>query len=894
LRLAPLVLPLAALVALSAVPARTARGGPAAALPRATGGAPAGIDPRTSSALPAGELREAIAHLRVLASVLYVGAHPDDDNTSLLAALARGRGVRMAYLSLTRGDGGQNILGAETGEALGVLRTQELLASRRVDGAEQLFGRALDFGFSKSPDEALAKWGHDTTLADVVWLIRLYQPDVIITRFGTDGSGGHGHHTASAILAGEAFRAAADSTRFVDPLSRVAPWRAKRLLWNTWAPKLEGRAGDAPPLLTMDIGGFDAALGASYPEIGGRARSLNRSQGAGTPERRGRQIEYFEQVDGPRAARDPFEGVAMGWTRVPGGATVDSLLSRAERELDPAHPEAVLRLLARAHAAMERLLPRAGADAPRVRHQLAATERVMRAAAGLWLEAQAESPSVCPGDTVAVTLTAIDRTGAPVRIISIAPPFGARAFYRRENDPSGPPAGSAASAAPRPAIADSAAPADRTARDLPANLPVVALTRLVVPADAALSQPYWLLDRLGGASADSGAAWQGEPERPAAPPARVMAEIAGESVEFEVPLTFRWTDRVYGDRFRALEVLPPVTCRLDQPVYLFASAAPRDLRCTLQSTRGGVRGTLRLTLPTGWRAAPDSAAFTLAGGGEQTLSFRVTPGASTPADATDENTVRAVATVGGAAWSLRLQRIDQPHIPMQALLEPAEARLLRADVRTGAAGGTSGAIGYLMGSGDQVPDALAQMGFAVTLLSDDDVEHADLSRFGCIVTGVRAYNVRPALRALEPRLLEYVAAGGRLVVQYLTPEAAVDDRIGPWPLKISRDRVTDENAEMSLLQPAHPMLNVPNRIGPADFTGWIQERGLSYAGPLDARYVALLSAHDPGEAPLAGGLVVAHVGQGDFVYTGLAFFRQLPAGVPGAWRLFANLVSRSR
>ncbi|MGH7743139.1 MAG: NEW3 domain-containing protein, partial [Candidatus Eiseniibacteriota bacterium] len=319
-------------------------------------------------------------------------------------------------------------------------------------------------------------------------------------------------------------------------------------------------------------------------------------------------------------------------------------------------------------------------------------------------------------------------------------------------------------------------------------------------------------------------------------------------------------------------------------VYLFATAAEREVRCTVQSTHLAARGTLRLRLPEGWRARPDSAAFALLPGAEQTLRFRVTPGV-----AAASGTLRAEARVAGQICALKLQRIDDPHVPIQSLLAPAESRLLRADVRA-----SGGAIGYLMGSGDQVPDALEQMGFQVTLLTDDEVENSDLSHFSCIVAGVRAYNLRPSLRALEGRLLDYVAGGGRLVIQYLTPEDAVNNRLGPWPLTISRDRVTDEDAEMKFLQPSNALLNTPNRIGPADFTGWVQERGLSYAGPYDARYVAILSAHDPGEPALDGGLITANYGRGVFVYTGLAWFRQLPAGVPGAWRLFANLVSRSR
>jgi LmbE family N-acetylglucosaminyl deacetylase len=876
-RLSALVTPFALVAALTGAGPRT--GG--AAIPVSA------ADPRLAAALPSGELRQAISRLRVLGCVLYVGAHPDDDNTSLLAALARGRGTRTVYLSLTRGDGGQNILGTETGEALGVLRTQELLASRRVDGAEQRFGRALDFGFSKSPDEALSVWGHDRTLADMVWIIRLLQPDVIITRFGTDGSGGHGHHTASAILAGEAFRAAADSTRFLEQLAFVPAWRARRLLWNTWAPKLEGRASGAPSLLTLDVGRFDTDLGASYAEIGGRARSLNRSQGAGTPERRGRLIQYFEQVDGDFATHDLLENVPPGWSRIPGGGAVDTLLARAEQTFEPAHPERVLPVLASAHAEMRQLLSHAGANAPRVAYQLSKLEDVMRAASGLWLEANAETPSVCPGDTVGLTVTAIDRAGSRARITAIEVPFGARAYYRREDD--------AATRANAPAAADSAAAADRVARELAPNAPAVALARMVVPPDAPFSQPYWLIDRIETpAPAESAGVWRGEPERLSAPPVRFTLEIAGERITCEVPISFRWTDRVYGDRFRALEILPPVTCRDDQPVYLFGSAAAREVRCTVQSTHAAVQGTLRLRLPAGWRADPESLAFTLAAAAEQTLRFRVTPGATAAC-----GTLRDEARVAGRAYGLKLQRIDDPHVPIQGLLAPAESRLLRADVRTTVASARvastgGGAIGYLMGSGDQVPDALGQMGFHVTLLTDDDVESSDLSRFPCIVAGVRAYNVRPALRALQGRLLEYVANGGRLVVQYLTPEDAVNDKVGPWPLKISPDRVTDEHAEMRLLKPAHALLTTPNKIGAADFAGWVQERGLSYAGPYDARYVALLSANDPGEKPLDGGLLFARYGKGEFIYTGLAYFRQLPAGVPGAWRMFANLVSRTR
>ena len=845
-------------------------------------------DPRPPGPLNAAELRVALRRLQVTGSVLYVGAHPDDDNTSLLACLARGRLLRAAYLSLTRGDGGQNILGGEQGDALGVLRTQELLASRRLDGAEQYFTRALDYGFSKSSDEALAIWGHERILADVVWVIRRFRPDVIVDRFGTDASGGHGHHTAAAILTGEAFRAAADSTRFPEQLKYVTTWQAKRLVWNRFASGPAGQTPGPEQRVTLDAGAYDPALGLSYPEIGGRARSLNRSQGTGTRERRGPVLESFVHRDGEPAERDLLDGVDPGWSRVGGGATVEGLLRDAERQFDPDHPSAILPILVRAHAAMA-ALPRD----PLVSRKLRELEDVMRSCAGLWLEAIAQTPTVSPGDSLRVTFTAINRSPSPFALARIELPFGARAFYAAGAAPAatpGPPG-----SPPAPVAADSSAPADRTPRPLPANQPVVAVGSILLPTDLPFTQPDWLRERpLAGSFQIADPRRIAEAENAPAVAARATVDFAGEPVTFEVPVVYRWTDRVYGDRYRDLEVLPPVTCRFDQGVYLFAQPPPRkarlpvqivrEVRLAVQSTRGPVTGVARLLPPAGWRAEPAEIPVTLAAGAEEILSFRVTAGGRAEAE-----TLRAEVEAGGRTYSSRLERIDYPHVPIQALLSPCEANLVHVDLER-----RGEQIAYLMGPGDDVPVALRQMGFRVTLLDDDEVESADLSRFSCVVAGVRAYNTRPRLRVLEPRLLDYVKNGGRLVVQYCTPEDALKDRLGPWPLTISRDRVAVEEAEMRFLAPAHPLLNVPNQITARDFGGWVQERGLSYANPWDPRYDAVLSANDPGEPPRDGGLLYTKYGQGVFIYTGLAFFRQLPAGVPGAWRLFANLVSAER
>ncbi len=379
----------------------------------------------------------------------------------------------------------------------------------------------------------------------------------------------------------------------------------------------------------------------------------------------------------------------------------------------------------------------------------------------------------------------------------------------------------------------------------------------------------------------------GSPDNPPALTARVVVSGFGERIELVAPIVYRWLDPALGDRYRPLEIAPFAVCRFDQGAYLFPDLKPREIRLIVESPDSTLEGVARLDLPSGWRATPAQAAVRLAGAGtQQELRFSVTP---PPGGSSVAASVGAEVEARGSISSLGMVRIDHPHIPIQTLFPPAEAHLVRADVRH-----TGSEIGYLMGSGDQGPQALRQMGFNVTLLSDDDAEHMDLARFDAIVAGVRAYNTRPHLLAVEPRLLEYVEKGGRLVVQYDTRDDALNGRLGPWPFSISGDRVTVEEAPMRLLKPAHPLLTTPNRIVADDFTGWVQERGLNYANPWDPRYETVFSANDPGEPAKDGGLLYARYGKGVFIYTGLSWFRQLPAGVPGAWRLFANLVSPVR
>lgn len=797
-------------------------------------------------AVDAAEIELALRNLQVVGTVLHVGAHPDDENTALLAYLARERGVRTVYLALTRGDGGQNLIGKETGELLGLIRTQELLAARRIDGAEQRFTRALDFGFSKSVEETLRIWDRDAVLGDVVRVIRQLRPDVIINRFPPDKRAGHGQHTASAVLSLEAFRAAADPARFPEQLQAAGPWQSKRVLWNLWQPAASDIAAANPPFVSVDLGTFNPRLGRSYNEIAAASRSQHKSQGFGASARRGTRIDYFMHAEGEPAERDLFDGVDLSWSRVPGGAEVGRLLAEAEARYSPRDPAAIVPSLLAAHAAMSRL----PADDPRVADKRRDLEEVIRAASGLWLEAIAATPSAAAGETVAVNALALNRS---------------RLDWQLER------------------VEVTHAPASDAPAPLAANEPKAIPLSATLPADLPPSQPYWLRSPVqkGLFQVEDGTLI-GNPESSAPLRARFALRLGEHRVVLSTPVLFRSTDPVEGERYRVFAVTPRVKVTLSPAVLTFPTAAARSVEATVRAAAADVGGTLRLEVPAGWRSEPASAAFRLEKAGEESVvRFEVTPKATG-----DTATLRAVASVGGREIDRGLLVIDHPHIPAQTLFPKAETRAVRLDLAT-----VGHRIGYVMGAGDDVPEALRQMGFEVSLLSDADLE-GDLARFDAVVLGVRAYNTRPRLAELNTRLLAYVEHGGTLVAQYNTAgsDLAVASP-GPFPFQLSRDRITEEDAVLSFVRADHPLLTTPNRITAADFEGWVQERGLYFPNPWDPRYETVLSGNDSGETPMASSILYARHGKGVYIYTGLSFFRQLPAGVPGAVRLFANLVS---
>lgn len=819
-------------------------------------------DPLPPPVLDAARLRLALEKLRVTGTALYVAAHPDDENTAMLTWLANGVKVRTGYLAMTRGDGGQNLIGQDVGDRLGVIRTQELLAARRIDDAEQFFTRAIDFGYSKNPEETLEIWGHDTILADVVRVIRTQRPDVIITRFAPDSTAGHGHHTASAMLAEEAFAAAADPSRFPDQIAQgLKPWQAKRLVWNAYRFSANANPDTTPGRLHVDLGTYDPLLGRSFTELAGESRSMHKSQGFGAAERRGTWENTYQNKYGAPASRDLFEGVDLTWKRIPGGAKVDAVLARALKDLNPQRPQAILPTLFQARDEMAKL-----PDDAIVRHHRALLDEVIRSAAGLWVEAIAPRALASPGSTVRVALSALDRSGIGVKVDAVSVTPGGP---QRETQ--------GAALAPNTAWAETVS--------------------VEVRPDAPITGPYWLAaPPVRGAATVADPARIGEPESPPAMRARFELMVMGKPFAIETPVVNRWVDPVQGERYRALEIAPPVRMKFDREVRLAATTGPANgsgrarLGVVVSPADVPLRGTLSLAVPAKWSVKPESYSLGLRPGApDTTVYFDVEPGTTATEDHAAAGTVRAVFDAMGRKYDTRVVELDYAHIPLQTMQPPAAARVVHAQVRC-----TAHNVGYVMGSGDAGPDALREMGASVTLLEDGDLESGDLSRFDVLVIGVRAYNTRPRLRALQPRLMKYVADGGRMVVQYQTAENGLRDKIGPYPMTVSRERVTVEQAEMRAAIAGHSLLSAPNKIEAGDWEGWVQERGLYFANPYDVQYEAVLSGNDPNEPARRGSLLYTKYGKGTFIYTGLAFFRQLPAGVPGAWRLFANLVSPER
>lgn len=793
----------------------------------------------------AAELELAVKKLNVLGSVLYIAAHPDDENTAALAYFESGRLLRAGYCAMNRGSGGQNLIGNEQADELGVIRTQELLAARRIDGAEQFFTRALDFGYSKNPGETFDIWGKQNILSDVVWIIRKFRPDVIVTRFPGTGEGGHGHHTASALLAEEAFNLAGDPNSFPEQLKYVKPWQPKRLYWNAWVPRGKENE-DKSGLIKIDLGAYNPLAGKSYAEIAAESRSMHKSQGFGVSARRGEQINYFKYLEGDSARSDLFEDIDLTWNRVKGSGKVSALLKAVEDEYNPEDPVASLPKLIGAYNELNKL--KDDYWVPIKKKELL---EVIKWAAGLWLEADADKYSYVHGDSVKVTALAVNRSGYPITLKSIS-----------------------ISNQPQP---------DNVNRSLGSNEVIRYDETAILPEDIQITQPYWLVKPHGkGAYTVDDQQMIGKAFNDPPITAEFILTAGTTDLKMEVPVFYQWTDPVHGEEYRPIEITPPVSVNLSDNIYLFTDKTAKPVTVKLISNTGNAHGKLRLKVSEGWKSDPEEYDYSVAGKGkEKNFTFFITP-----PEAQTEAVLQAFASEDGEEITRGIVTIDYPHIPIQTLFPPAQAKLLRLNINR-----TVDNIGYIMGSGDMIPEYLRQLGYNVKLLSDAELDTAQLSSYDAIVTGIRAYNTRDRLTQDQPRLMNYIKEGGTLVVQYNTTAQLEFDNIGPFPFSLSHDRITVEEAPITFVNPALPVLNYPNKITQDDFNGWVQERGLYFADKWDPRYKVVLSGNDPGESPLEGGMLYADYGKGVYIYTGYSWFRQIPAGVPGAFRFFVNMIS---
>lgn len=800
-------------------------------------------EPKTAS-----EIYWSLQKLNTLGRVLYMAAHPDDENTSLIAYLSLGRQYDAGYLSLTRGDGGQNLIGPELREQLGVIRTQELIEARGVDRGRQFFSRAVDFGYSKTAEETFRIWDREAILADTVWVIRNFQPDVIVTRFNPEDGYTHGHHTASAILAVEAFEAAADPAKFPEQLEFVEPWQVKRVVWNTssWFFRRSGQQFDENDYVELEVGGYSPLLGRSYNEIASVSRSMHRSQGFGTRTDRGSRREYFKVLVGEEMASDLLDGVDTSWNRVEGGRLVQNRVDSIIADFDLRNPANSVPQLIELKGALASIV-----QSDWVKRKSEEVDAIIVDCLGLDMRMVADVPYVAAGQKIEVTLEALNRTQVRTKLESL------RFNFAEEIVGSG--------------------------KVLGFNEGIQMLTTVKIPSSMPLPQPYWL-ERKGtlGMFSVSEQSLIGKAENDPHFYGIASLLVEGEEIELKLPLVFREVDPAFGERIKPVVQLPLVSISFVSSVSLFPNYEPREVTVEVSSLQGTASGQLKLDLPSDWDVTPrEISVDPIAEGSSKLFTFLVTP-----IERSEQAEIQAKLSRGDEIFSTSVTRIKYEHIREQTIFEPASTEAISLKVEK-----AGQRIGYIPGAGDSVADSLREIGYEVVELNPKSIDAARLEGFDSVVLGIRAYNTVEGIGSVMDALYAFVETGGTVVVQYNTSHRLNLQNIAPFPLSLSRDRVTDEFAAVEVLAPDHPVLNFPNKIEKGDFDGWVQERGLYFPNEWSDAFTPILSLADPGEPASEGSLLVAQHGDGYFVYTGLSWFRQLPAGVPGAYRIFANLVS---
>ncbi|GEC78797.1 PIG-L family deacetylase [Flavobacterium aquatile] len=799
------------------------------------------------------ELYHQIEKLNFLGSVLYIAAHPDDENTRLISYLSNEKNARTGYLSLTRGDGGQNLIGLELRELLGVIRTQELIEARKIDGGEQLFTRANDFGFSKNPDETLQIWDKNQVLSDVIWAIRKFQPDVIINRFDHRSPGTtHGHHTSSAMLSLEAFDKTNDASVFPNQLKYATTWQPKRVFFNTswwfYGSKEKFDAADKTNLSKLQTGVYYEQFGKSNQEIAALSRSCHQSQGFGNTGTRGEEDEYLEFLKGEslKDKTNLFEGIDTSWNRVKNGKAIGDILENVQKNFDFKNPSASISELVKAYDLIQNL-----DDKHWKTIKSEEIKKIIAGCAGLYLEAVADNQEVASGSTIKVKLEAINRSNQKMNWNAIN------------------------------TVPNSFTTLSIT--ELPNNKLVNQTIELQITDENDYTNPYYLKESgTDGMYVVNNQENIGKPDVIRQIKVTFLIEINGITIPFERNVVYKYNDDVKGEVYQPLDVVPVVTSSIQEKVYIFPNNKEKAITVKIKAGKDAVSGTIQLEVPQNWTVSPTSIPFSLSKKGEEQLAiFNVTPSKEA-----SEIVVKSVISVDGKTFDKEKIDINYPHIFKQMVLKSAEAKAIKLNIKT-----KGEKIAYIMGAGDEVPKSLTQMGYEVTILKPEDISTERLQNFDVVMTGIRAYNVVTTLGFKQNILLDFVKNGKTMIVQYNTLDEFVTKDIAPFPIKISRDRVTEENAEVRFLAPNHAILNYPNKITQEDFKGWKQEQGLYYPSEWDKNFTPIISSNDKGEKPKDGAILVAKHGKGHYIYTGISFFRELPEGVAGAFRLLSNMIA---
>ncbi len=798
------------------------------------------------------EIYKDIKKFGVLANVLYVAAHPDDENTRLISFSANHLSARTTYLSMTRGDGGQNLIGHEIRDMLGMIRTHELLEARKIDGGHQLFTRANDFGYSKTAAETFNIWNRDEVLSDVVWAIRKVKPDVIINRFNTDTlRPNHGHHTASAILAVDAFDLANDPKAFPEQLNYVDPWQPRRIFFNTswwfYGSRENFDKADKSKMINIDIGSFDQVTGESNSEIAGRSRSMHKSQGFGSAETRGESPDYLDLIKDANGEipKSIFDGIDVSWNRIPGGSAIGIKVDALERSFDFKDPSKSIPQLMALYKSIQAL-----PDSYWKRIKVEECEALIKNCLGLFLEARTNKFIVSPGQELLINLEVINRSKINVVMsdvyvtgIDSILSFNELLKYNQ-----------------------------------------VLLKEFPITIPEKLSIPYWLSDTpTEGLYNVSNQQKRGLPADPPPIVANAKFLIEGEPFTFEVPVSYRIIDPAEGEIYKPLSITPPVAIDFEDQFLIFNKSQERVIHMTLTAIQDSVTGFLNLKSPgSGWKIIPERIPFSLTNSGESIATSCLI----TAPDNLSNTTLQPIIEIGDLKFHHKAEKIDYNHLPYMSIVRDATVQLRSIDIKI-----MKRPIAYIQGAGDDVAGGLRQIGFDVDEIDPTQISSAFLNKYQVVILGVRAFNTIESLAYKNKILFDWVKSGGTLIVQYNVNRGLVTEEIAPFPLTLSRDRITEENSPVTILSTEHPVFRFPNKIETTDFDGWVQERGLYFPNQWDAQFTPLLEMNDTNEKPTKGALLVSPYGEGFYIYSGLSWFRHMPAGVPGAYRLLSNLIA---